>query len=318
MKTKRCLYCYKPLTGEEADFHTTCSKRMFGTPIPPALEYTKENMEELARQIIIRSVTLTGVQSKLSLTIEPQPDDPKRSRFTIVGLWGNYILKPPSSQFPNLPENEDLTMHLASIFGIPVAEHCLLRLASGELAYITKRFDRSSDEKLAMEDMCQLTETLTGDKYRSSMEKIGKHIEKYSSQSGLDKVTFFEMALFSFLTGNADMHLKNFSLLTSGDNRVQLSPAYDMLNTKLAMPKDHEELALTLNGRKRKLTRADFDRFSQSLGIPEKVIKGIFGSFAAQISKADEFIRNSFLSPEDKAEYMTLMQERAARLGLLP
>ncbi|WP_207515218.1 HipA domain-containing protein [Longitalea luteola] len=316
MKNKRCLYCYQLLSENEIDFHSRCSSKMFSTAVPPVLEYSKDSMEEIARQIILRSVAVTGVQSKLALTIEPQPGDPKRSRFTIVGLWGGYILKPPSSEFPSLPENEDLTMHLATIFGIATAEHALIRLASNELAYITKRFDRVGNEKLAMEDMCQLTETLTDDKYRGSMEKIGKYIERFSSQPGLDKITFFEMALFSFLTGNADMHLKNFSLLTSKDNLVQLSPAYDMLNTKLALPKDTEELALTLNAKKRKLSQSDFNRFGLALNIPENVLNRTYSRFAKQLNVAINFIKISFLSPKEQKAYTTLLQERAVRAGI--
>jgi len=314
METKRCLYCYQPLIAEEHDFHRRCSKKMFGTLVPPVLDYNKEKMEELASEIVIRSVTMTGVQSKLSLTIEPIPGDPKRSRFTVVGLWGGYILKPPSAEYSQLPENEDLTMHLSGIFGIPTAEHSLIRLASGELAYITKRFDRQDGNKIAMEDMCQLTETLTNDKYRGSMEKIGKHIEKYSSQPGLDKVTFFEMTLLSFLTGNADMHLKNFSLITTPENVVQLSPAYDMLNTKTALPTDHDELALTLNGRKRKISLADFNAFAANLGISEKVLQKTYQKFSQKLPAAIEFIHTSFLGEEQQNAYFQLLQQRAVKL----
>jgi serine/threonine-protein kinase HipA len=316
MKNKRCLYCYQPLTNEEGEFHKKCSQKIFARTTAPVLTYSKEDMEALAIEIVIRSIALTGVQSKLSLAIESAPGDPKMSRFTIVGLWGDYILKPPSPNYSNLPENEDLTMHLGSIFGISVADHTLIRLASGELAYITKRFDRSGTLKLALEDMCQLTETLTEDKYRSSMEKIGKCIEKYSSQPGLDKIIFFEIALFSFLTGNADMHLKNFSLLTNQDNSIQLSPAYDMINTKLVISKDPEELALTLNAKKRKLSRRDFDRFAQNLGIHEKVIQQTYKRFSGRITEALEFISKSFLPQEEQEEYSDLLQERALRIGL--
>jgi serine/threonine-protein kinase HipA len=305
-----------PLAEGKTELHAKCSRRIFGKSTPPVLEYGKEEMEALASEIIVRSVALTGVQSKLSLTIEPQPQDPRRSRFTIVGLWGSYILKPPSSEYPALPENEDLTMHLAAIFGIPTAEHTLIRLASGELAYITRRFDRNGEEKLAMEDMCQLTETLTDDKYRGSMEKIGKHIERYSSQPGLDKLTFFELSLFSFLTGNADMHLKNFSLLTTTGQSVQLAPAYDLLNTKLVIPKDPEELALTLNGRKRKLGKSDFDQFALGLDIPEKVLVQTYSRFSRQLKDAEQFIRISFLPPALKKDYIAMLRERFLRMEL--
>ena len=155
-------------------------------------------MQELAKEIVIRSVAVTGVQPKLSLTIEKIPGDPKHSRFTIVGLWGDYILKPPSDEYPSMPENEDVTMHLSELFGIPTAAHSLIRLKSGELAYITKRFDRSKKGKLAMEDMCQLTETLTSDKYESSMEKVGKHIAKFSQAPDWSRLLFFRPHYFAF------------------------------------------------------------------------------------------------------------------------
>lgn len=313
---KRCLYCYRPLSDDCKDFHEKCSLSFFGTRIPPALDYSSGQMQELANEIVARSVAVTGVQPKLSLTIEPQPGDPKRSRFTIVGLWGNYILKPPTREYPYLPENEDVTMHLAQFFGIATAAHSLLRLKSGELAYLTKRFDREKEEKLALEDMCQLTETLTADKYRSSMEKIGKHIALYSSRPGLDAIHFFELALFSFLTGNADMHLKNFSLLTTRQNNIILSPAYDLLCTKLALPEDPEEMALTLNGKKRKLKRSDFDTLAKSLKIPDKALKNTYNRFSNKLKDAVSFLEVSFLPEERKMDYQTLLKARASHLVL--
>ncbi|RYY00929.1 MAG: type II toxin-antitoxin system HipA family toxin [Gammaproteobacteria bacterium] len=313
---QRCLYCYKPLEKGTADFHVKCSRNFFGTPTPPELEYSNEQMQDLASQIIVRSIAVTGVQPKLSLTIEKQHNDPKRSRFTIVGLWGDYILKPPSDTFPHLPENEDLTMHLSELFGISTAKHSLIRLQSGELAYITKRFDRENGIKLPQEDMCQLTETLTADKYRSSMEKIGKQVALHSTQPGFDAIRLFELILFSFLTGNADMHLKNFSLLNTQQNVITLSPTYDLLCTKLAMPDDKEEMALTLNGRKRKLKKEDFNLFAKSLTLPSKTVENIYTRFSKKLSQANLLIQSSFLPDDMKQTYQSIMIERAAHLML--
>ena len=312
--SKHCLYCYKPLPDGNVEFHAKCSRQFFGTATLPVLDYGSEEMEELARDIVVRSVAVTGVQPKLSLTIEPDPGDPKRSRLTIVGLWGSYILKPPTKAFPHLPENEDVTMHLAALFGIQTARHSLLRLKSGELAYITKRFDRQGHTKLSLEDFCQLTETMTADKYRGSMEKVGRHLLRYSSRPGLDANYFFEIALFSFLSGNGDMHLKNFSLLTTPQGEVVLSPAYDLLCTKLALPEDGEEMALTINARKRKLGRGDFDLLGQRLQIPEKALQNIYVKFAKNIKVALSLIDTCFLPDEMKTAYKTLMSERAARI----
>ncbi len=313
---ERCLYCYQPLEENEVDFHLRCSKRFFGTPTPPELDYTGEQMQELAQEIVVRSVAVTGVQPKLSLTLEITSGDPKRSRFTIVGLWGSFILKPPTPEFPHLPENEDLTMHLSAVCKIPTADHTLIRLKSGELAYLTKRFDRENGKKLALEDTCQLTETLTTDKYHSSMERVGKAISRYSMQPGIDASRFFELTLFSFLTGNADMHLKNFSLLTDSDNIIQLAPAYDLLSTKLAIPDDKEEMALTLNGRKAKLARRDFDALAEHLKLSEKITTATYLRFTKLIPKCIEWIDISFLTTEDKQAYRELLLERTKRLAL--
>lgn len=167
--------------------------------------------------------------------------------------------------------------------------------------------------------MCQLTETLTADKYRGSMEKVGKHIHKYSSRPGLDALNFFVLTLFSFLTGNADMHLKNFSLLTAPVGEIVLtvlSPAYDLLCTKLAMPEDTEEMALTLNAKKRKLKRSDFDAFADNLKIPKRSVERTFAKFSKRVANARELLRISFLSEDLKTEYQSLIDERATRLEL--
>lgn len=312
MNHARCLYCYQPLPNGEIDFHPRCSRRFFGQPTPPTLTLTKEQMQELANELVLRSVAVTGVQPKLSLDIEPVPGSPRQQRFTVVGLWGGYILKPPTPDFPCLPENEDLTMHLAQMLKITTADHSLIRLQSGELAYITKRFDRMDKQKLAMEDMCQLTEKLTEDKYRGSMEMVGKVIHRFSSQPGLDAIAFFELTLFCYLTGNADMHLKNFSLLTNNEGEILFSPAYDLLSTKLAMPSDLEEMALTLNGKKKRLQRVDFDSLGERLKINPKAVQSTYVRFTKALNQLNDFVQISFLPEDLKEQYQRLLVERAA------
>ncbi len=315
MNMKRCLYCYMPLEGD-TDFHEKCSLAFFGTPAPPELDYSNDQMQDLAKQIVVRSIAVTGVQPKLSLEIEKNENDPKSSRLTIVGLWGGYILKPPTKMFPHLPENEDLTMHLSEVMGISTAQHSLIRLKSGELAYLTKRFDRVEKMKLAQEDMCQLTETLTEDKYRSSMEKVGKHILKYSSRPGLDVLNFFELSVLCFLTGNADMHLKNFALLTTKEKEIILSPAYDLVSTKVAMPTDLEEMALTINARKRKLKKNDFIVMAKTLGIAEKAVQNSFLRISRLIGSMEEWINISFMPDEHKVVYKETLRGNAEKLEL--
>lgn len=311
----RCLYCYLPLTKEELDFHPSCSKKMFGQLLAPELPYSEADLESLAKEVIQMQTAITGVQAKLSLHLTGNNKKESSKRFTIVGLWGGYILKPPAVFYQQLPEVEDLTMHLASLAKIKTAPHSLIRLASGNLAYITKRIDRVKKGKLAMEDMCQLTERLTEDKYHGSYEQIGKTIQKYSATSGLDLVNFFEVVLFSFLTGNADMHLKNFSLLEQSSLGMVLSPAYDLVNTSLVNPSDDEDLALNLNGKKKKLKKKDFIAAMGSLKIDKKQQQNIFAKMEKAKLKWMNQIDISFLNAEFKEQYKKIIIERFSRIN---
>lgn len=309
----KCLFCYKPLAAGEVDYHKSCARKIFESATVPSLPYTRANIKELAKEIVAASTTVTGVQAKLSLEIargrngEPQ-------RFTIVGLWGRFILKPQTDKFPNLPENEDLTMHLADAAGIKTVPHSLIRFSDGELCYITRRIDRpKKGAKIPMEDMCQLSERLTEDKYRGSYERIAKLIRQYSSAPLLDVVNFWEVVLFSWLTGNADMHLKNFSLYSPVD-KFMLTPAYDLLSTAIAMPEDDEELALTLNGKKRRIRRSDFEKAMSESGMDDKAIANIFDRFIKAIPKWHELIEESFLPDELKSTYHDKIDTMAMKL----
>lgn len=312
----KCLYCYKPLADGEVDFHKACARKIFESTTVPTLPYTRANIKELAREIVTASTTVTGVQAKLSLGIarghagEPQ-------RFTIVGLWGRFILKPQTDRFANLPENEDLTMHMAEAAGIKTVPHSLIRFADGELCYITRRVDRTKKgTKIAVEDMCQLSERLTEDKYKGSYERVAKLIRQHSSAPLLDVVNFWEVVLFSWLTGNADMHLKNFSLFRPADNYM-LTPAYDLLSTALAMPEDEEELALTLNGKKKRIKREDFEKAMRDSGMDEKAIANLFARFSKALPKWHELINVSFLPTDLQEAYHEKIDIMAKRISIL-
>lgn len=311
---ERCLFCYKELKEGEKDFHKACAKKMFGSDVVPDLSYTRENLSDLAKQVIRSQTTLTGVQAKLSLDINKggrnEPD-----RFTIVGLWGRYILKPQTDRFAHLPELEDLTMHLAELAKMNVVPHSLVRFSDSELCYITRRIDRTNNgEKLHMEDMCQLTEKLTEHKYKGSYEQIAKTIHKFSAVAKLDVINFWEQVIFSWITGNADMHLKNFSLYSKGEGKYMLTPAYDMLSTALVMPEDTEELALTLCGKKRKIKKSDFIASMSATGLDDKIIENVFNKFIKVKDKWFEFIDISFLPDEMKENYKTIITEKLALL----
>lgn len=312
---QKCLYCYKDLKSNEIDFHTGCSKKIFGMALPPAISYTESEMEELGLKVVKSQMTLTGVQAKLSLDISPAENKNDIKRFTIVGLWGSYILKPPTQQYAQLPEVEDVCMHLAEISNIKVVPHSLIRLQSGNLAYITKRIDRNKKTKFHMEDMCQLTEHLTEDKYQGSYEQVAKTIYNYSSHPGLDIVNFSEQLLFSFLTGNADMHLKNFSLINLPATGYVLAPAYDLVSTALVNPADDEDMALTLNGKKKKLNSNDFVSAFKNFKIDSIQQENIFRKMKASKIKWMEFIDISFLSNDFKTKFKNLINERFSRLN---
>ena len=310
---ERCLYCYQPLEQHETDFHSRCSKKIFGTAIPPVLPYSKADIESLALEVVRSQVTITGVQPKLSVDLKKEKGGEKR--FTIVGLWGGYILKPQTEQYVNLPENEDLTMHLARLAKINTVPHSLIRFRDGSLAYITKRIDRDKKgNKIPMEDMCQLTEKLTEQKYKGSHEQIAKKIVEFSAYPVLDLINYVEVLLFCYLTGNADMHLKNFSLYKK-IKETTLTPAYDLLSTKLVIPEDTEELALTLNGKKRKLKRSDFDNLLKTMKVEDKVIENTYNKFRKVLPLWYDFIDISFLPNQMKTDYKALIENRSSILN---
>jgi serine/threonine-protein kinase HipA len=288
----------------------------FGTPTPPVLEYSLDQMAELAKKVVERSVSVPGVQPKLSLSFMKKTRENADTRLTVVGaLGGHFIFKPPSDRFPEMPENEHVTMRMAESFGIRVVPSSLIRLASGELSYITKRVDRNeTGEKIHMLDMFQITEAF--DKYKGSMEKVGKALNSYSSNTLLDKTFYFDLALFSFLTGNNDMHLKNFSMIESRSGWV-LAPAYDLLNVAIVLPEDTEELALTLAGKKKKLKREHFEQLGEELGMTPKQIKGAFNRMIKNGSTAFDWIARSFLSNDMKTAYNELLEGRYKQLGLI-
>lgn len=307
----KCLYCYKELGEGEVDFHKRCSKKFFGVPTAPELPYSLDELDTLAAQVIKSQTTLTGVQAKLSLHLDRHKGS---KRLTIVGLWGDFIFKPQTQSYKTLPENEDLTMHLAEIAKIKVVPHTLIRLQDGTLGYLTKRIDRTSEGgKIPMEDMCQLTERQTEYKYKSSYEQIAKVIAKHSYVPLLDLTDFYEQVFFNWLVGNNDMHLKNYSLYAPKGKWV-LTPAYDLLNVSMVNPKDTEELALTLNAKKKRIKKSDFVRAMETSGISPKVFDNILAKYRKLLPKFNEIIDLSFLDKEDKEIYKQSITSRLARI----
>lgn len=309
-----CRVCCEALATGQKDYHPACSRRLFGSRTPARVPYSWSDLNALAEKIVRRSVAVPGVQPKLSLHLEKGGVGPER--FTLVGLEGEFILKPPAAEYPDMPELEHLCMRLAGGAGIAVAACGLVSLAGGELAYLTRRMDRVEGAALHMEDLCQLTDRMTEDKYRASMEQVGRAIRTFSDHPGLDALRLFELTLFCFLIGNSDMHLKNFSLIYETDGLVHMSAAYDLLPTQLLLPADREEAALTLNGKKNRLQRTDFDAFAGALDLTARQVANTYARLGQWTGSAHETVRKSFASARSQEALLALMRDRASRLGL--
>lgn len=308
----KCLYCYRKLLNGEIDYHSVCAKTFFNQEEVPFLPYDLSEMEKLAKEAALQSVTVPGVQPKLSLGwIKNEIESGHKGRLTILdALDGQYILKPQNASYPEMPENEHLSMKLAELFEINVVPSIMIRLNSGELCYLTKRIDREANNgKKHMIDFLQIMEL--EDKYKGTMERLGKQIGELSENTLLDKLRFFELTVFNYIIGNNDMHLKNFSMYLSDIGWV-LSPAYDLLNVKLVLPEDKEDTALLLGGKKENFNKSYFDRFGEVLKLNKKQITVVYKRLEKWLPKSQELIKDSFLSTGNKKKYNKQVKDRAS------
>ncbi len=316
MMNNRCYICGEELPTTETIYHKKCTKKLFHSQNIPTLHYTQEELNELAKNIIAKRVSVPGVQPKLSLHLEKK--NTGTDRLTLVGLEGNYILKPQTEQWKHVPEAEHFCMLFARLCNIETADFGLIPLKSGELSFITRRMDRTEKGSLHMEDFCQLSNKMTAQKYNGSMEQIGKLIRIHSSVPGLDLIRLFEITIFSFLTGNSDMHLKNFSLIQNllPEPHWQLSQFYDLVPVKIILPADTDELALMLNGKKSKLTKTDFFTFGEKLDLSNIQIKKTFEKMLNTThKKLEKALSCSFIPIEMKEDFRELFADRWNRVG---
>ena len=312
-----CLCCGKPIieTASEQEkavgWHNRCIKRFFGTKTLPDIEVSEEVLEQLAIESTNKGLTVPGVQKKMSLHLDNSGATP---RLTLVNYPTGYILKPQTKEYPCLPEAEYLVMQMAEKAKIKTVPHALIRIKAQDnaLAYITKRIDRRDGKMLAMEDFCQLDGRLTEDKYKGSYERCAKIIRKYSSRAGLDITELFIRVVFSFIVGNSDMHLKNFSLIETNENSGNyiLSDAYDMLPVNSVNPADTEQTALTMNEKKRNLHRNDFLKFADTCQIDRAVAGKIIDRLKGYGSKLIKETEQSYMTDELKESLIMLMEER--------
>lgn len=313
----KCLCCGKTLrTENESSWHKSCIRKFFGTTQIPQIEMNDSTLETLATESAGKGYTVPGVQKKLSLHLLSEGDTP---RLTLINYPTGYILKPQVEQFEALPESEHLVMCMADAVGIATVPHALIQNGN-TYAYITKRIDRvfykDRVEKLAMEDFCQLDNRLTQDKYLGSYEQCGKIIKRFSERSKLDLSELFIRLVFFYITGNSDMHLKNFSLIETAVGSMQyvLSAAYDLLPVKVNMPEDEEDFALAMNGKKTNIRKKDFFLFAENIGIANDPAQKMITQLVAQKDILQSMCMESCLPDHLKTSFSELIEKRCLLL----
>lgn len=314
-----CLCCGRPLQNDDGShWHKACVRRFYGTATLPEIAIDEDALRALTVESVGHGYTVPGVQKKLSLHLHSEGHHP---RLTLVNYPTGYILKPQVEAYESLPEAEQLVMSMADAVGIPTVPHALIQ-DGDRLAYITKRIDRmpASDEgqsgMLAMEDFCQLDLRLTQDKYKGSYERCAKVIERYSGRVGLDMTELFMRLIFSYIVGNSDMHLKNFSLIETAEGAGQyvLSPAYDLLPVNIILPADQEQFALTMNGKKRNLRRGDFRKFATECNIPSAAADKMIARMVSYKERLLTMCAGSLMPEHMKESLAAIIEERTDAL----
>lgn len=278
-------------------------KKMFGTSHTPVIRFTLSEISKQAQKLA-GQLSISGVQPKLSVKL-----DKKENALVTVTDKGQFILKPQTSVFPGLPENEQCCMDIAEQLQIETPLHCLLPLKDRSLAYVVKRFDRKNKIKIHQEDFAQILEA--DDKYKGSAEQIGRKLKELSSAPGYDCQLFFERLTLNFILGNGDAHLKNYSISYKEDG-ARLSPAYDIVSSKLFIPEEADS-ALSINGKKNRLKLADFDALAEYLNIPIKIR---YEKFSHKFNLIKKIVESSSLKHPRQQELIEIIKERLRRLNI--
>lgn len=304
-----CCCCGKPLNEENTYWHKKCIQNFFGTNTIPMIDFSSMN-EELEKQALVllsSKKNITGVQSKLSLGLSKNKD-----KLTVVDYPLGYIIKPETETFKDIARAEYLNMLMAKACHIDVVPNGLIKACDGSYVYITKRIDRTGKTKIHMEDFCQLSGLQTERKYSGSYERLGKLIKQYSNHGNKDLSDYFYILLFNYVSCNSDMHLKNFSLIEEDEN--YLAPFYDLLPVNIIYPKDKDEVALTLNGKKKNLKRNDFVKLGAEIGLNDKVVTNLIDEIKKYKETFIELINDSLITDKHKKEYI---KELTRRIELL-
>ena len=284
------------------------------SPVLKELALLNFSAEELRTEAMVRAskMSIQGVQPKLSAVLNI-----KDGRFDMVDKNGRYILKPQHHIFPELPQNEDLSMRLASTIGIEVPVHGMVYSKDCSLTYFIRRFDRKGQkDKIPVEDFAQLAGMSRDTKYNYSMEKLVKLIDDFCTFPAIEKAKLFKRVIFNYLIGNEDMHLKNYSVIVR-NGKVELAPAYDFLNSTIVLNGDIEEIALPINGKKSNLNTSILLNYfgKERCSLTDKIIEKNLDEIKANLSEWFILIDNSFLSPEMKEKYRLLLQKRIKVMG---
>jgi serine/threonine-protein kinase HipA len=303
-------------------------KRLFnGTKVSHILTYNSAKVNEGDAEKFIENrkrLSISGVQEKESLLL-----DQKTLRLTKEGEQGTYILKPiprDVKKVDQVPANEHLTMQIArQVYGINTAENALIFFKSGEHAYITKRFDVKADGyKRRKEDFASLAglSKYNGGadfKYESSYEEIGLLIKKFVPAWRIEIEKYFTLVMFNYLFCNGDAHLKNFALLETEQGDFTLSPAYDLLNTRIHVSDTDFAFkkGLFADGSRSDLwritgnpTKADFEKFGAAIGIRAARIAKLLAPFLIRQQKVVRLVANSFLSYPVKKAYLIYYNQK--------
>ena len=301
-----CRVCLETTTGELA-CHPKCLRRLFDSGKLPTLDINIAKLHTAALAMVGHT-SLSGIQKKISLGLAPD-----KAALTVVAEGGGYILKPQTGTYPSIPENEQVTTRIAELVGIETADSGLVELTDGTFAFIVRRFDRlPKGKKIPQEDFCQLSGQPPKEKYHGSAEQCARIVKQFASEPLIELLKLYRLMLFVWWSGNGDMHLKNYSLLTGDDGIIMLTPAYDLVSTHLVIPND--PLALPVGGKETNLARGDWLRFADYCGLPRRVAERVIDQQVAATDEATKLIARSFLPTDQQTQYTALISTRSERL----
>jgi serine/threonine-protein kinase HipA len=299
------------LKQTSADYHTECLKELFGVPRPPSMNLGQYSLEEsISRQS--EHISISGVQQKLIVDLTPAGDE------LVTNDRGRFILKPQTKGYRHLPENEHVSMQIGARAGVLTAANGLVAMPDGSLAYVVKRFDRTSgnpSRKFRQEDFCSLLGLDPSDKYEASAEQCAEAVSRYVTQPADSLLRLFRLFVFSYWISNVDLHLKNLSLLEGSDSNLALSPAYDLLCIRLYPQLKQGVEALSLNKKRHQLNRSDFLEFADACSLSKTRAGDTIDETLSRQKEAEQMIASCYLSREQQTEFIKWLRRKQTFLS---